>query len=568
MQRTAMALAGLVLACWGTALLHGQVQLSAQQDDDLPHGGGTIRGYVTAAATGAPIPGAAVRALITSLDASPVTTVTDGDGAFELRGLTPGRWRVDAAKSGFLARSFGQRGTSARVGTLTLKDRAVVTASIALVRAGVIAGRVFDAFGEPAVGVPVQVMRLLVAGDWRPVMAAGVPDLTDDRGAFRVYGLSPGDYFVTARQQPPARYVTIGGERVERRLFNGAPGVSPPPGIDNLTLPTYFPGTREIRSAERVMLGAGEERAGVDFSLTSGAPARVSGRVLDSSGEPPARPALISLFSDVHDPTLLFMMSRRIENGGTFEFPVVPPGSYTITVGGAGSGPTEFAHAPLTVGSEDITGLTIVTAPGVPLTGTIVSSGSPLPDLRGAAVVAISTTGQGRALAPVGDERFQFQDLLGDFRLDMQGLPAKWLVESIAINGADVTDTPVAIRSGPLQATITLTNQLTNLSGVVTNNRQPSDAEIAIFVDDPAKWTSRRFVHEVRADEQGMFSVSGLPPHARYLAVAIDNIEPGDLENTEFLERLRSRAVSFSLEEGQSRRLPLTLIERSAIDGR
>src|SRR5688572_16593819 len=147
MGRTALVV-GFLLA--GAALGFPHAQEIDRTDADLPFGGGIVRGVVTAAGTGVPVHGATVQALLTSLDAAPVITITDSDGAFELRGLTPGRWRIDAAKSGFLARSFGQRGRSQQVGTVTVKDRTAVTANIALVRGGIVAGRVFDEFGDPA----------------------------------------------------------------------------------------------------------------------------------------------------------------------------------------------------------------------------------------------------------------------------------------------------------------------------------------------------------------------------------------------------------------------------------
>jgi hypothetical protein len=613
MRRRAIAVVGLVLAGWGAALLHAQTSRrgadrpvdvsefrqmvaetqaslqvlasetggfaqtdrTAQRDDDLPHGGGIIRGHVTDSATGAPIHAATISALLTSLDAVPVTTVTDSDGRFELRGLRPGRWRLDAAKAGFIGRSYGQRGTSRRVRTITLEDRDSMTAHVALERSGVATGRVLDQFGEPAVGAFVQVMRHEETQNGRWLTPAGVADITDDTGAYRVYGLLPGEYFVSARSPSTLDRTIHAGEGTERRADVGASGGgAPPAGLSFSALPTYFPGTLDISRAERVTLDAGEMRAGLDFSLDRTPPARVSGTIVESSGEPPTRPVSIVLAGGSLDPTMTFLNGGPVlAANGAFSFRNVPPGQYFVTVGvQASGGHAEFADVPITVGAEDITDLHIGTAPGIALTGTVVSIGDGLPDLRGMRVVASPFSGR-RLMFPsttasVIDGVFQVPNLPGTFQLLVQGVPAGWTVQSIEIDGSDVTDQPVTIMSGRPQATVVLTNRQTALSGAVTMDRKPIDAEIAIFPDDPAMWTSRRFVREVRADEQGMFSLRGLPPHDRYLAVAIDNIEPGDLQDPEFLERARARATSFALEAGQSHRLSLTLVDRSAIDGR
>jgi hypothetical protein len=571
MQRAAMAI-GLVLAGW-SSVLYAQANPSASPENDLPHGGGIIRGRITAAATGAPIHSATVQATISSFSAAPITTVTDSDGAFELRGLSPGRWRVDAAKSGFLTRSFGQRGTPPRVETLTLKDRAIVTADIALERAGVLTGRVLDEFGEPAVDLRVQVMRSQRTVAGRQLTPVGPPDVTDDTGAFRIYGLAPGDYYVSARGQTTLDRVrrAAGNERQATVTLSGADAVG---GLILNALPTYFPGTPDIDAAERITIEAGEERAGLDFALGRIVTVRVTGRILESSGDPPIRPVSIALFSTSSNANAMFMRSSRIAANGRFEFHGIPSGTYIIAVATtAPSDRPEFAEMTLDVGAEDVADLTIVTAPGVTLDGTFVSSsGTPLmlPEAR---VTPIPVGGRlpampGPPARAVVDNAFHLSNLWGTYLLSVQGLPESWTVKSIEVDGVDATGVPVTISSGRPQATIVLTDQLTSVSAAVTSEGRPVKAAIAIFPDDPAKWTTRRYFRSLRTDDQGTLSVRGLPSYDGYLAVATDYLEPADLLDPEFLERLRPHASAFALDDGEVRGLALKLVERSAIDGR
>jgi hypothetical protein len=85
-----------------------------------------------------------------------------------------------------------------------------------------------------------------------------------------------------------------------------------------------------------------------------------------------------------------------------------------------------------------------------------------------------------------------------------------------------------------------------------------------IFADEPAKWTgTSRFIKTARPSNEGQFTVSGLPPHARYLAVAVDFIEPGEAQNPDFLQRARTAAsATFGLSAGDQRVLDLPLIIR------
>jgi hypothetical protein len=68
-------------------------------------------------------------------------------------------------------------------------------------------------------------------------------------------------------------------------------------------------------------------------------------------------------------------------------------------------------------------------------------------------------------------------------------------------------------------------------------------------------------VRTARADADGRFQIRGLPPE-RYLAVAIDYLEETEVQDPQFLERLRRQATSFSLRDGEQRSLQLDVVGR------
>jgi hypothetical protein len=85
------------------------------------------------------------------------------------------------------------------------------------------------------------------------------------------------------------------------------------------------------------------------------------------------------------------------------------------------------------------------------------------------------------------------------------------------------------------------------------------DYTAVVFAQDREKWTGNpRYQNVGRPDQDGRFKISGLPP-GEYYVVAVDRLEQGQSSDPEFLERVRSRAVSLSLREGETKTLELSL---------
>ena len=78
-----------------------------------------------------------------------------------------------------------------------------------------------------------------------------------------------------------------------------------------------------------------------------------------------------------------------------------------------------------------------------------------------------------------------------------------------------------------------------------------------VFPVDSKRWKpNSRYMRAWRAAEDGRFRAAGLPPSDYYI-IALDKMEPGQNNDPEFLERIRPRATSFSLVEGETKTLEL-----------
>jgi hypothetical protein len=543
---------------------------------ELPMGTAVIRGRVVSATTGTALRRASIVAVQVNEGGREAgrNAQTDDSGAFEFRDLPAGRWTLRASKTGYIEQQFGQRSAFATTDPIVLTDGQQFVADFRLSRGGAIAGRVLDEFGEPLAGANVTALRIQNTAQGVRTTRTGTSVPSDDNGAYRIYNLPPGQYYVSVND-PSARMVAISPDgnaavRIEAETIVSAARVVLTSGESRTSYaPTYYPGTVTIADAQRITLGLGEEQPGVNLSIIPARAARIAGRVMGSNGQPiRATVSLQSRLGQAFGPS-----GGRNGSGtdGTFTLTNIPPGSYVLNVLGpnVGAAPPEVASIPIVVDGSDITGLTIVTGSGAAIQGTIVTdNGMKLPDARIRVTAVAAASSQASFTPQVGvnsNGTFELAGLLGVYTFRFESLPAGWTVKSITANGIDISDTPAEFRPADrVSMRIELTDRVTQVTGTVRSDRPVKGATVVIFADDPTKWTgTSRFVKTARLAETGQFTVSGLPPHQRYLAIAVDFIEPDEPQNPDFLQRAKATAAtSFSLSAGDQKVVELPLVVR------
>ena len=192
------------------------------------------------------------------------TATTDAEGNFSFTGLPAGSYRVFANagqySAAYLASTYGAKRPPTPIsqdsGTpIELADgQNFGKATIGLPRGAVITGRITDDNGEPM--ARVQVYTMYVAPGSTRGQRTGGNAQTDDLGQFRMFGLQPGDYMVVAEARGPT-FVQ--------------PNAPPKREEDKIGfLTTYFPGTPDEASAQRVRTRAGGETPGVEIRMVSG----------------------------------------------------------------------------------------------------------------------------------------------------------------------------------------------------------------------------------------------------------------------------------------------------------
>jgi len=522
--------------------------------DRVPETGtASITGRVVSVDTGAPVRRAEVQASIGG-GPRPRAVLTDENGRFELRNLPAGRWMLRAAKTGFVPQQFGQRNPFTASEQIVLADRQQFTADFALTRGAAIMGRVYDEFGDPIANARVAALRFVSSANARRLVPAATSGPTDDTGAFRVYGLTAGEYYLAASLNSTAA--------VNGSLVSADGPVT--------YAPTYYPGTADIAAAQRLTVRAGEEQSGIGMIVAPVRAVRLSGTVTGSAGTPIN--ARITLESQGVAEGAGTNKSAATAADGTFTIPGVPPGAYVLTATGRSASPTtsaEVASMTITVGGEDVAGLALTATRGATISGTVAADNGTRLEVAGVRITAPSMRVGGQGNQPraqvTAAGAFEMSGLVGVHSLRFEQLPAGWAIKSVTANGVDVADTPMEFRGGnDVSVRVVLTNRLTELAGTIRSGSPlPRGVTVVVFPDDPSKWSAvSRYVRIARAGETGQFTVRGLPPATNYLALALEYLENGEHLEPEFLQRVKARAAHISLSEGEKKTLDLDLVPR------
>jgi hypothetical protein len=155
-----------------------------------------ISGIVKNAADDAPLARARVMATSPALP-EPRVAITGADGRYVLAELPPGAYTITATRTGFAPYSYGQGRSMAGTPVAVANGQQFANVDFPLVAGGVIAGRILDEDGAAFAGAAVDALVHRFQGGSDALFSVATVQ-TDDRGEFRLYGLAPGAYYVSA----------------------------------------------------------------------------------------------------------------------------------------------------------------------------------------------------------------------------------------------------------------------------------------------------------------------------------------------------------------------------------
>jgi protocatechuate 3,4-dioxygenase beta subunit len=540
----------------GAGVMIQQMPQMPPRDNAQPAkpGKSTLRGHVVAADSGQPLRRAQVRVSSQELRENRMTT-TDGDGKYEFKELPAGRYNVFASKGSYVGLSYGQQRPFEPGKPLEiLEAQTVEKVDFALPRGGVITGRILDEFGEPLAEVQVVAQRYQNMGGRRRLVPSGRPAQTNDIGEFRLFAIPPGQYYLSATLR---NNFGMMGDSDDRSGY----------------APTYFPGTGNVSEAQKVTVGLGQIVSDLNMSLLPTRTARITGSAVDSQG----RPMMGVVMAMPRGDSMMFNFGPpgQIKPDGTFAISGLAPGNYMLQTNGPGGPDGESAVTEITIGGDDIDGVRLVASKASIVSGRVVVDAGAAQTLRPSTlrlmlqpvVFDMPMMGGGGPSVVNDDLTFELKARPGKMKIGFAGQPPGWTIRTVRYRGVDVTDTGIEFRPNEnvTDLELELTNRVTDLSGVVTNSKGEAlkDYSVVIFAQDREKWMpGSRYLRSTRPDQDGRFKLSALPP-GEYYVIALDYLDQDAWTEPEYLERVRNRATSVSINEGETKTVDLRITPSS-----
>jgi len=550
----------------------------AQARDRVSSATGTISGRVTDRETGQPL----ARVSVTlggpqggPLEGRPLVTHTDADGRYAFTQLAPGPYSLTFAppahRATHLAHVYGERQPLMprfrRPYPISLgSDQRLDNADVALWRAFAISGRVIDENGDPMVNVDVHAY----AADGLQVTRLETARASDDRGAFRLFGLPPGRYQVCAEPRFPWQPVHAGLQSPD-----------PPADVPERPIRTCHPSAVMEADAQLVSVTTGDAE-NVDIRVGRSRVFRVTGSILSASGAP---------FEEIRPEISVVRLERRrtesqhveVRPGGRFVVRGLVPGDYLLRVDKYGAGEEslerELARVPFSIDSSDLEGLVVVMEKPARVTGRVVFEEPPAARQLGALRVfgrmdpsaARLLAGPDGSAAVRENLTFELFGLYGPRLITMTGLPRNYYVKRVTYGTEDITDTPFDFQSGgdPQTLEILLSNRGAFVTGTVLDEHgnRAADTVVLVFSADRTRWgTAAAIAVRLLVPPRGPYTVGPLRQGDYFIAAVSGEDRGAYAGEPEILEQLAHGAERIMLGENERRTLDLRVTAARGIE--
>jgi hypothetical protein len=472
----------------------------------------------------------------------PIVT-TERDGKFVVPSLDEGVYRLTVTSNGYVAQEYGRRALSGPGTPLKLgKGDVLKDLVIRMTATGAISGRVTDGNGQPAAGVPLEMIRVAYNQNGQRSLQITTRATSNDRGEYRLYWITPGRYY----------------------LAGGTPlGESVPLPRDTYTL-TYFPDTTDVDRAAAIEVKPGSENT-YDLVVPRQPLYKIRGKIVDEALSVSPRALGLSvgfrtfgggtgylLFNQAYDPAT-----------GNFEIRDLPPGNYAVMVN---TGSTT-ARVPVAIHNADIDGLVVVVSAGIAITGQVRADGGPLPpgtriQLRPIVPGVSDFVGFAPQTQAAADGTFRFDGVLAAEYRAVITPPVDSYVKGAQFERNDVLNNSFEVsasRGAPPVLDIVVSSNVGQLDGMVVDERlQPVPGVQVVLVPDRNRDRAELF-RSVTSDQSGRFSVRRIVP-GDYRLFAWDALEANGYFDPELLKGSESQGKAVHFDESSKLEIQASVI--------
>jgi len=445
-----------------------------------------VEGKVVDNRTGTPLARSRVLLMPVRSTAPQISAYADARGVFRME-APAGVYALGAERPGYAFTWHGQRVWNGRGTPIVLDQDVRFSAEIRLRRLGAISGEIRDENGAGLWDFPVAVYR-----DTRPLQLAA-QGKSDDRGVFRIAGLTPGRYLVRTGYQEL--------------------------GDEGGYLPTFYGGSVSAESAQSVEVQLDAEVEGLVLTPQTGRLLRLKGKVTFPGSN------LVRLYGDVE------ALSSLVDNAGNFSFERLAPGSYYLAAESKISGDYVTAYQRLWLKSdlEDIQ-LEGAPAPLLQLRCRSAGGGESGSMPGSVSLMRVVPAGEPRAeqircgssarLAP------------GTWQLRLSA-PAGFYLQALTLHGRPLNSPQLeALPGEQLELEAAFSDKPATVEGrLVDANQQPvADAMIYLRPADSALQQRLAAAPSARTGAGGSFLIRGLPPGRYLAAVSLDGASEDEID--------------------------------------
>lgn len=503
-------------------------QLAQGQSSAQAVGTGTITGHITVG--GKPVQGVTV--VLRPLSEGPERkavgrATTDSEGRFQITGVAAGRYQLMPLAPALVS-PVGRIGFREQGKSVSLAEgETVEDIDFALVRGGVITGRVTDSDGRPIINEGVRLAPAEQPNNRRePFFFNPFMFRTDDRGIYRIYGIPPGRYLVSIGEESRGGVVRMG---FGRRGFYTR---------------TFHPSATDEAKATIIEVTEGSEATGVD--ITAGRQSQTysaSGQVVDADTGKAVPNVTIGYGALVDGERRMnaFGIGERTDAEGHFRLQGVLPGRYAAFASPDSQNGFYSVPVPFEISEGDVSGLVIKVRPGASISGIVVIEGTSersvlarLSQLRVAywpvgETLSTPNFGEGERVNP--DGTFRIGGLRpGKFKLMLGGWPRPkgFSLLRIEREGIEIRSGMVEVPAGGAITGLRLVIEYG--SGVVRgevrieNGRLPEGSRLFVSMRRNGATDAGGMGAEV--DARGRFVIEGLPA-GEYLLRLGGDLGPG-----------------------------------------
>jgi len=518
-----------------------------------------VSGLVVKMADGSPLKNALVQLSAENDREHTIAAKTGTDGRFAVKNVPAGRYKLSVSRNGYVTAEYGQRKLSDPGAAFTLmtgENRHDLV--FKLVPAAVITGRVFDEDGEPVQSAAVAASRETYHEGKRTLATNGWAQ-TNDLGQFRLFGLAPGRYYVSATESD---WGQVHGDRE----FNAA---SKQDGERAFTK-TYYPGTTDLAKASLISVKEGEEVAGTDIALKEVLVYRIQGKVFNQVTRKGGREVELELIPRGKQLEWASGASGSVKKSdGSFELANVIPGSYVLFAYWFDDGKLYTAQEKVDIAESDLEGIALTIGSGATVPGRVKWEGKPSLEgselqVRLAPELIQFWGGPSARVGP--NQQFAVKDVgEGDYRVNANGISRDCYLKEIQYGDTRAKDTTITVSKGggaPLE--ITISSRGARVQGAVVNqDGLPAAGVWVVAVPDEGRRSDSRLFKSQTTDQYGKYDLHGLAP-GTYRIFAWAGIEQDEWEDAEFLRPQEAKGELIEVSDEDVKMVNPKLIEKKS----